>query len=174
VRVKLSTPAAPLRNESASSAPRSGEVGVLPVDELPEETTYVTPLHISVHCPNCTSYALVEGDGGEYRNITKMLGPTFRCSQCSWRPTTDAETPRQWRVWYQGRLGGTLIWAVNEEHLDVLEEFLETSPKRRKRVEFGWEYRALMKRLPLEATSNRNRNDMVSLIKKLRMTRPRL
>jgi hypothetical protein len=55
----------------------------------------------------------------------------------------------------------------------VLVKFLETPPRRRKRVEFGWEYRALMGRLPMQATSGRFRNDMVSLIKKMQRTRPR-
>lgn len=164
--------AAPLRNETATSAPRSGAIGVLPVDDLPD-AKYVTRLRIAVICPSCSNYATVEGQGEEYRNITKMLEPTFCCSVCSWRPSNARDTPQQWRVYYAGRLGGTLIWSVNEEHMEVLVRFLETQPRRRKRVEFPWEYKALMSRLPIEATSGRSRNDMVSLLKKLQKTRPR-
>lgn len=162
----------PLSNETATSAPRQGAVGVLPVDELGEGIDYVTKLTICVTCPNCANYAQVVGEGNEYRNITKMLLPRFVCSVCSWVPAAH-DTPEQWRVYYAGRLGGTLIWAVNEEHMDVLVEFLETPPRRRKRVAFPWEYKALMSRLPHEATSGRFRNDMVSLIKRLQRTRPR-
>jgi hypothetical protein len=162
----------PLHNETARSAPRQGVIGVLPVDDLGEEVTYVTRLTICVTCPNCANYARIVGDGGEYRNITKMLAPHLVCSVCSWAPAAH-DTPDQWRAYYAGRLGGTLIWAMNEEHMDVLVDFLETNPRRRKRVEFPWEYRALMSRLPHEATSGRYRNDVVSLIKRLQRTRPR-
>jgi hypothetical protein len=101
-----------------------------------------------------------------------MLKPMFECSACTWKPASH-DTPDQWRVYYAGRLEGTLIWAVNEAHMEVLVKFLETNPRRRKRVEFPWEYKQLMSRLPHQATSGRFRNDMVSLIKKLQRTRPR-
>lgn len=166
------TDGAPLRNTEATSAPRSGYVGVLPVDELPEQE-YVTDLRIAVVCPNCSNYGVVEGTGGEYRNVTKMLEPTFRCTVCSWGPADERDSPARWKVYYAGRLEGTMIWAVNEEHMEVLVRFLEKHPRRRKLVEFPWEYRQLMGRLPHEATSGRFRNQMVSLIKKLQQTRPR-
>ena len=161
-----------LANETATSAPRQGFVGVLPVEEFDSPSTYTTTLSISVICPSCSNYATVSGIGPEFRNITKMLEPEFACTVCSWIPAPH-DTPEQWRVYYAGRLGGTLIWAVNEEHMDVLVKFLETNPRRRKRVEFPWEYKALMSRLPHEATSGRYRNDVVSLIKRLQRTRPR-
>lgn len=162
--------AAPLLNTSATSAPRRGELGVLPVDEL-DEGAYSTQLRIAVTCPGCANYAIVEGEGSEYRNVTKMLAPAFRCSVCSWAPVPH-DSPEKWSAYYSGRLGGTLVWAVNEEHMDVLVRYLESQPRRRKRVEFPWEYRALMARLPHDVTSGRVRNDMVSLVKKLQRTRP--
>lgn len=161
----------PLTNEIATSAPRRGEVGVLPVDEL-TDPAHVTRLRIAVVCPECMNYATIEGRGSEFRNVTQMLEPTYRCSQCSWEPAAH-DTPERWRVYYGGRLGGTLIWAMNEEHLELLVRYLETPPRRRKRLEFGWEYGRLMQRLPPEATSGRQRNDVVSLMKKLLKTRPR-
>jgi hypothetical protein len=161
-----------LRNETATSAPRQGFVGVLPVEDFEDPHTYRARLRIAVVCPNCSNYATVSGIGPEYRNITKMIEPELTCTVCSWIPAGH-DTPDMWRVYYAGRLGGTLIWAVNEEHMEVLVKFLETNPRRRKRVEFPWEYKALMGRLPHEATSGRFRNDMVSLIKRLQRTRPR-
>ena len=167
---------APLRNEEATSAPRSGQVGVLPVEELVNEhgpLDHEARLRIAVVCPYCSNYGTIEGIGAEYRNITKMIGPTYECSHCSWRPSDVRDTPQQWHVYYSGRLGGTLVFAVNEEHMDILVQYLEAPPKRRKKVEFPWEYKALMSRLPHDVTSGRVRNDMVSLIKKLQKTRPR-
>jgi hypothetical protein len=145
-------------------------VGVLPVEELDSPTQQV-PLCIVVMCPNCSNYATIEGTGDEFRNVTKMVAPTFGCTACSWHPSVG-ESPVTWRVYYAGRLEGTLIWAMNEEHMEVLVRVLETPPRRRKRVEFPWEYRALMSRLPHQATSGRFRNDMVSLIKRLQRTKP--
>ena len=162
--------ATPLLNTTANSAPRRGEVGVLPADELPHPE-HVTALRIVVKCPECSNYAVLEGRGEEFRNVTQMIDPTFCCSQCSWEPATH-DTPERWPVYYGGRLGGTLIWAMNEEHLDVLVRYLETPPNRRSGVQFGWEYRRLMARLPNEATSGRYRNDVVSLLKKLLKTKP--
>ncbi len=163
----------PLCNDHATSAPRQGQLGVLPVEELPDgPDAYVTRLRIIVECPSCSNYAWVEGDGSEYRNVTRMLHPGFGCSVCSWAPS-ETSCPEQWKAYYAGRLGGTLVWAVNEEHMDVLVKFLETNPRMRKRVVFGWEYKSLMQRLPHEVTSGRFRNDMVSLIKRLQRTRPR-
>jgi hypothetical protein len=172
-----------LCNETATSAPRQGWLGVLGVGQLTAADAsgegassngqlYLTPLVIAVQCPNCTNYARITGEGNEYRNITKMLDPRFACSVCSWGPK-PGDSPEQWQAYYAGRLGGTLVWAANEEHMDVLVRYLEAPPQRRKRVEFGWEYRSLMNRLPHEITSGRARHDMVSLIKRLQRTRPR-
>lgn len=167
----------PLRNTEATSAPRQGYLGVLPVADLPVTNTpgddYRTRLRIVVTCPACSNYAEITGTGNEYRNVTRMIDPRFRCSVCSWGPG-EHDTPVRWAAYYSGRLGGTLVWAVNEDHMDVLVRYLETGPRRRKRVEFDWEYRSLMNRLPHEVTSGRFRNDMVSLIKRLQRTRPRL
>lgn len=164
-------PPGKLYNETATSAPRSGRIGVLPVDEL-ESPGQLVPLFIAVACPSCTNYSRVSGTGDEYRNITKLIEPEFDCSVCSWRPTDVHDSPTDWSLYYQGRLGGTLVWAVNEPHMEALVKFLETPPKRRKRVEYDWEYKSLMARLPQQTQSGRFRNDMVSLVKKLQRTIP--
>jgi hypothetical protein len=161
-----------LTNEAASSRPRTGELGVLPVDELPEGSQEI-PLRLAVVCPNCTNYGIIEGIGDHFANVTKMREPRFLCSQCSWGPRNASESPERWKVYYGGRLGGTLLWCANEEHIDALIEYLETNPKRRGKVQFGWEFGRLMQRLPTEITSGRFRNDVVSLLMKLRKTRPR-
>lgn len=145
---------------------------MLPVAQL-DPDRYETNLHLAVVCPDCTNYGTISGRGEEYRNVTRMLNPQFTCSQCSWGPTCVDDSPKQWRVYYAGRVGGTLLWAVNMEHIEVLIRYLETPVRRRKRVEFGWEFRHLMARLPMEATSGRHRNDVLSMYKKLKLTRPR-
>jgi hypothetical protein len=167
-----------LCNEEATSAPRSGYVGVLPVTELPvpegvspDDEQYEAPLEIAVHCPECSNYARIIGTGSEFRNITKLLEPKFACSVCSWGPT-PGDCPERWQVYYAGRLGGTMVFAMNEEHMRVLVAYLETPPNRRNTTEYPWEYRGLMGRLPRGILSGRFRNDMVSLIKRLQRTRP--
>ena len=169
---------APLVNTEATSAPRSGWVGVLPVDELPrpegvtlEDELHVEWLQIAVQCPNCTNYARIVGEGSEYRNVTKLLDPQFACSVCSWGPSIG-DCPERWQVYYAGRLGGTMVFAMNEEHMDVLVSYLETPPNRRNTTEYPWEYRGLMGRLPRGILSGRFRHDMVGLIKRLQRTRP--
>lgn len=144
---------------------------MLPVDELESPAQQVS-LYLAVTCPGCSNYARVMGDGDEFRNITKLIDPAFACSVCSWRPSNESDSPTDWSLYYQGRLGGTLVWAINERHMDALVRFLETPPRRRKRVEFDWEYKSLMVRLPVQVQSGRFRNDMVSLIKKLQRTIP--
>lgn len=167
-----------LTNEEATSAPRSGYVGVLPVDELlppehapPDWEPHEARLEIAVQCPNCSNYARIVGEGSEFRNITKLIDPRFGCSVCSWGPS-PGDCPERWQVYYSGRLGGTLVYAMNEEHMEVLVEYLETPPNRRNTTEYPWEYRALMGRLPRGILSGRFRNDMVSLVKRLQRTRP--
>lgn len=169
----------PLLNEEATSAPRSGWIGVLPVDELPrpegvkeEDELYVEQLEIAVQCPECTNYARIVGEGSEFRNVTKLLDPRFACSVCSWGPTTPEDSPHKWQVYYAGRLGGTMVFAMNEEHMEVLVAYLETAPNRRNTTEYPWEYRGLMGRLPRGILSGRFRGDMVSLVKRLQRTRP--
>lgn len=168
----------PLCNEEATSAPRSGWIGVLPVDELPrpegvkeDEELYEAPLELAVQCPNCSNYARIVGTGSEFRNITKLVEPRFACSVCSWGPS-PGDSPQKWQAYYAGRLGGTMLFAMNEEHMEVLVSYLETPPNRRNTTEYPWEYRALMGRLPRGILSGRFRNDMVSLVKKLQRTRP--
>lgn len=161
----------PLCNEEATAAPRQGRIGVLPVDELPDDAAQCERLMVAVQCPGCANYGRVAGMGAEFRNVTKLIDPAFVCSVCSWGPAPH-DCPTDWTAYYAGRLGGTLVWAVNEEHMDVLVEYLETPPNRRRSVAFPWEYRALMARLPREIASGRIRNDMVSLVKRLQRTRP--
>ncbi|MCW2961361.1 MAG: hypothetical protein JWM25_687 [Thermoleophilia bacterium] len=168
----------PLLNEEATSAPRSGWIGVLPVEELPRpegvketDELYTELLDIAVQCPDCTNYARIEGIGSEFRNITKMLDPVFGCSVCSWGPS-EHDNPEKWQVYYAGRLEGAMVFAMNEEHMAVLVEYLETPPIRRNTVEYPWEYRALMGRLPRGMLSGKFRGDMVSLVKRLQRTRP--
>lgn len=168
----------PLCNEEATSAPRSGWIGVLPVEELPrpegvalDDELYTEWLELSVHCPDCTNYARIGGTGSEFRNITKLLEPKFLCSVCSWGPKVG-DCPEKWQAYYAGRLGGTMVFAVNEEHMEVLVAYLETPPNRRNTNEYPWEYRSLMGRLPRGILSGRFRNDMVSLVKRLQRTRP--
>lgn len=170
---------APLCNEEATSAPRSGWIGVLPVEELPRpdgmpehEEPYETRLEIAVQCPSCSNYARIVGHGSEFRNVTKLLDPRFGCSVCSWGPS-PGDSPEKWQVYYAGRIGGTMLFAMNEEHMDVLVGYLETPPNRRNTYAYPWEYRALMGRLPRGILSGRFRADMVSLVKKLQRTRPR-
>lgn len=167
-----------LSNEEATSAPRSGWIGVLPVAELPRpegvketDELYVEQLEIAVQCPDCTNYARIVGDGSEFRNVTKLLQPRFACSVCSWGPTPE-QCPERWQVYYSGRLGGTMMFAMNEEHMEVLVAYLETPPIRRNTTEYPWEYRGLMGRLPRGILSGRFRGDMVSLVKRLQRTRP--
>lgn len=167
-----------LVNEEATSAPRSGWVGVLPVDELPrpegvkeDEELHVEQLEIAVQCPSCSNYARIVGMGSEFRNITKLLEPRFACSVCTWGPS-PGDSPEKWQVYYAGRLEGTMMFAMNEEHMAVLVAYLETPPNRRNTTEYPWEYRGLMGRLPRGILSGRFRNDMVSLVKRLQRTRP--
>lgn len=172
------TAGARLCNEEATSAPRSGWVGVLPVAELPRpegvganDELHEERLQIAVECPNCTNYARIVGTGSEYRNVTKLLEPRFACSVCSWGPK-PGDCPERWKVYYAGRLGGTMVFAMNEEHMEVLVAYLETPPNRRNTTEYPWEYRGLMGRLPRGILSGRFRGDMVSLVKRLQRTRP--
>jgi hypothetical protein len=167
-----------LVNEEATSSPRNGWIGVLPVDELPrpegvreDEELYTEQLELAVQCPDCTNYARIVGIGSEFRNVTKLLQPRFGCSVCSWGPAPH-DSPEKWQVYYAGRLNGMMMFAVNEEHMDILVEFLETPPNRRNTTEYPWEYRGLMGRLPRGILSGRFRNDMVSLVKRLQRTRP--
>jgi hypothetical protein len=168
----------PLCNEEATSAPRSGWIGVLPVDELPrpegmpdDEELHEARLELAVTCPSCSNYARIVGTGSEFRNITQLVDARFACSVCSWGPSAG-DCPEKWQAYYSGRLGGTMLFAMNEEHMDVLVAYLETPPNRRNTTEYPWEYRALMGRLPRGILSGRYRNDMVSLVKKLQRTRP--
>lgn len=160
-----------LCNTEATSAPRSGSIGVLPIPQLSDDAVQRVRLMLAVHCPDCSNYGRIIGQGEEFRNVTKLVEPRFSCSVCSWGPAPH-DAPQMWRVYYAGRLGGTLVWAVNEEHMAVLVRYLETNPKRRAKVEFPWEYKALMSRLPTQVISGRFRNDMVTLIKRLQQTRP--
>src|SRR3954462_8295955 len=100
-----------LLNEEATSAPRSGWIGVLPVEELPrpeglaeDDELHTEELELAVHCPNCSNYARIAGTGSEFRNITKLPEPRFACSVCSWGPTSAEDTPHRWEAYYAGRL----------------------------------------------------------------------
>jgi hypothetical protein len=115
-----------------------------------------------VMCPDCDRYV------GTYRTDLRLQ--RLRCRGCGW--TKEPATRRPWvatkqhrpsRLWLEADFRGERLWALNEQHLRFLEDYVaagarETSPFNS----------TIASRLPAWIKSGKNRDDLLRALSRLR------
>src|SRR5713101_7682144 len=130
---------------------------------------------ILVSCARCKKCALVKSEEA-VRGVTSTRSILqCSCSECGhqWKTELQREMPGdavipQIPLWLQTRCRGNVLWALNAEHLDDLEKFVEAkvrSMKPRSPYFLPW-------RLPRWMISRKNRDTVSRGIRRLRAKLP--
>jgi hypothetical protein len=115
-----------------------------------------------IMCPECDHYV------GTIRWY--MRPRLFRCHRCGW--TKEPDKRRTWKVqkpqrpvrlWLEVDFRGERLWAVNEQHLSFLEDYV--SARIRETSSFN---STIASRLPAWIKSGKNRDDLLRALAKLR------
>lgn len=156
----------------------------LPVDETEWRSNQVdsrtslgtyTAKEVLVACPRCTEKARVEPAG---ERPWDWSGRHATCSACGWvaeqfptvRHLYDAGgSGPALSLWLRTNCGGHELWAVNEQHLDVLERIIDARHRTRARDEkWGWMNASMASRLPKWMLDAKHREVVLKAIDRLR------
>jgi hypothetical protein len=125
------------------------------------QATPVEPPRI-IMCPDCDRYV---------GTIHWYMRPRpFRCRRCGW--TKEPDKRRTWKVqkrqrptrlWLEVDIRGERLWAVNEQHLSFLEDYVAGGVR-----ETGPFNSTIASRLPAWIKSGKNRDNLLRALSKLR------
>lgn len=119
-----------------------------------------------IMCPDCDHYV---GTNWSYKQVQLIL-----CHRCGW--TKKANARRNWKVpkrqqpdrlWLETDFRGERLWAVNEQHLRFLEDYVAAGV--RETSSFN---STIASRLPAWIKSGKNREDLLRALTKLRARLP--
>jgi hypothetical protein len=157
-----------------------------------ERTIYDFCDQFLVHCPRCDKCAQVvlrdkDDPAWEVKRLKGRLGYVTSamfaprrliCEHCSYTKdwhgsevgNAESDGPRDWYfhqpLWLQIPCCGEVLWAFNEEHLDMLEDFV--GAKLREVKPHG----TLASRLPEWMKTAKHREEVLKCIQKLRVMLP--
>jgi ribosomal protein S27AE len=120
----------------------------------------------TVMCPECDRYV------GTYREDLRLV--RLHCRRCDWtkepaarRPWVAPKRNRWTRLWLEIDFRGESLWAVNEQHLSFMEEYVAAGIR-----ETGSFNSTIASRLPAWIKSGKNREDLLRALAKLRSRLP--
>lgn len=137
-----------------------------------------------VVCPRCSGRAISRPpdskDGRGWFRSRRLI-----CTQCSYKKEwSSREIRRNWRglddydrlsLWLQTSCCGETLWAYNERHLALLEEFVAATLRERHRdPATGWSNSSMASRLPQWMQSAKNRPAVLKGLARLRTLLPDL
>lgn len=115
-----------------------------------------------VMCSECNRHV------GTYRAGRPLQ--RLRCQRCGWTREPDAKSswrepkPEKWaRLWLEIEFRGERLWALNEQHLSFMEDYVAAGVR-----ETGSFNSTIASRLPAWVKSGKNRDDLLRALAKLR------
>ncbi len=137
---------------------------------------------ILVACPRCAGCAVTRQFGDERPG---WFAPRhLACTKCGHSDQwSERSIARRWRevrddyfglpLWLQVPCCGDVLWAYNERHLALIEDYVRAGLRERRRnSEHGWANQALLSRLPRWVKAARSRADVLGCTAKLRKRLP--
>lgn len=118
---------------------------------------------ILVHCPKCDAKAVIRTK--DKSTHEKQL----TCTTCSYTKRGPLPLHTYFpKLWLRTRCGKHELWAVNEEHLQFIKEYVSAKLRERSpHPEHGWSNQSLASRLPQWIKSAKNRDQVLTCIKRL-------
>ncbi|MEU6247466.1 hypothetical protein [Glycomyces sp. NPDC047010] len=119
-----------------------------------------------IMCPECDRYV------GSQWSLQQVK--VVRCLRCGWTKEPDKQGSwkvqkrrRPTRLWLEVGFRGERLWAVNEQHLSFLEDYVAAGVR-----ETGPFNSTIASRLPAWIKSGKNRNNLLRALAKLRARLP--
>lgn len=132
---------------------------------------------IHVVCPRCSARAVVAPRPVE--GVAAAWWPRrLACASCghgnSWEPRSSiwgnpVDPYFRLPLWLRADCRGHLLWAFNEQHLDLLEGYVAARLRERRAYPGSM---SMLARLPRWLKSAKNRDEVLRTIRKLRATLP--
>jgi hypothetical protein len=125
---------------------------------------------IIIHCPKCQKKAFIEKiDKNKNDIFSKEI---LYCNYCGYnKKGTLIFNSKLFDLWLKTDCNGKELWALNEEHLKYLKEFVQAKIRERKKDdELGWSNQSLESRIPNWIKSAKNRDKILKCIQKLEKT----
>ncbi len=115
--------------------------------KAPNKSIYNFYNKIYVFCPRCNLRATISknnNEGIEFRNRDILI-----CSECGYiKENPRLHIGQQLKLWLQVSCCGHILWALNEEHLDYLENHVRVMLRERVQDDLGWHNQSVSSRLP--------------------------
>ena len=140
-------------------------------------TIYEFMDEILVHCPGCDKCAYIKPIANE--NINYLSHRRLTCSSCGFvkkiKPKSilagndnkPVDSYFKLSLWLVVKHGDNLLWAYNLRHLKYIESFVNAALRERSPKLDGCSNCSIISRLPLWIKKAGNRENVLSLIKKL-------
>jgi hypothetical protein len=134
----------------------------------PNKTIYDFYYKIYVKCPRCGAKAEINKKDKE--NFDLYSTEILFCDSCGFlKEGKMLFNSEELELWLQVQCCGNILWALNEGHLDYIENYIGAKLRERERdPELGWHNQNMASRLPGWMKDSKNRNEVLKGIHKLR------
>jgi hypothetical protein len=149
-----------------------------------EETIYSFTNNISVRCPRCAKRALVSRPDFDPENPFRLTIARVICEHCAYAREQKPEKMTigapvdcffNLPLWLQIGCCGEILWAYNEPHLSLVENFVRADLREDSRATVKPAYywhnvSSLSMKLPTWLKLAKNRDEILKAIERLRKT----
>lgn len=135
---------------------------------VPDKTIYDFYHKIYVKCPRCSGRATI--DKKDKDNSDLYSPEILFCDNCGFiKEGKMLFNSEMLELWLKVKCCGNTLWALNEEHLDYIENYIGAKLRERERnPNLGWHNQNMASRLPIWMKDSKNRIEVLKGIQKLR------
>lgn len=134
----------------------------------PNKTIYDFYYRIYVKCPRCGCRANINKKN---KKNSDLYSPEILfCNSCGFiKEGKILLNSERTELWLRVQCCGYILWALNEEHLDYIENYIGARLREQERnPKLGWCNRNMANRLPKWMKNSKNRTEVLKGIQKLR------
>ncbi len=136
------------------------------------EHSKIHKYELKLNCPNCGKNIMFKHQWTK-KEMTEISISCKLCSETIKAKPKTVEINAFWyknnmvefKYWYQLRFKDNLLWAVNKEHIEFLEDYVSADLRERYPKRYGM---MLAERLPKFIKNKKNRESLLKALKKLK------
>lgn len=134
----------------------------------PDKTIYDFYHKIYVKCPRCGARAKIDKKDKEKSDLYSP--EILFCDSCGFiKEGKMLFNSEMLELWLKVKCCGNTLWALNEEHLDYIENYIGAKLRERERdPNLGWHNQNMASRFPIWMKASNNRIELLKGIQKLR------